>query len=506
MRFRLTRREILAAIGITLADRASAQFNNCDVGICPRNITSLAEVPMPSPAGFDVLMGPDGAYLLGSDGAYLLGPSLPSSQKSAIVSVDLATLGATIPADFVGISAEVGDLIKGSYQGTTGSAASYIGLLSLLGSSGKFRIGGGSSDSVTPPALTQAIANNLASFVTALGAGWTVVYGLDLVANDSATAATQAGFMNTALGTKVAFQMGNEPFTSGNFSVGSYQTAWNAYYTAITAAVPSAKFDACDDNNQTTTQTAIPGLTPGLAGLTGVTAHYYSGAAGAGINDWPALLAALKTGTFNSLYTYASGSSKPVFMSEANSLSFGGQVGVSDRLMAQAWFINLAITLAKIGWAGFCVQSTFSYAGQLNGVYNPLVKQANGNFKPSPIFYGMYLFSRLAGRQLAASTQGGTANINSIAVKQANGQAAILVVNNDATETAIIKPMQSAAWTTANVLLSRDSDGVGPTSASLMLGGAAIGESGSWSGVPFIINSGDTVAIPPCGAALILIQ
>jgi hypothetical protein len=458
---------------------------------------------MPSPSGFDVLKGTDGAYLKGADTTFLIGPSLPSSQKSAIVSVDLTTLGATIPADFVGISAEVGDLVKGSYQGTTGAAASYIGLLSLLGTSGKFRVGGGSSDSATPPAITQTIANNLASFVTALGAGWTVVYGLDLVANDSATAATQAGFMNTALGTKVAFQMGNEPFTSGNFSVGSYQTAWNAYYTAITAAVPSAKFDACDDNNQTTTQTAIPGLTPGLAGLTGVTVHYYSGAAGTGINDWPALLAALNTGTFNSIYTYASGSSKPVFMSEANSLSFGGQAGVSDRLMSQAWFLNLAITLAKIGWSGFCVQGTFSFGGQANGVYNPLVKGSNGNFTPGPIFYGMYLFSRIAGKQLAASTQGGTANIKSIAVKESDGNASILVCNNENSSYVTIKPMQSASWTTATVLISKDVDGVGPTSSSMSLGGQPILESGVWSGSTFTINNGGTVTLPPCGAARI---
>ncbi|MBW7967571.1 cellulase family glycosylhydrolase [Bradyrhizobium sp. BR 10261] len=467
----------------------------------------LGRAQMPSPAGFDVLKGPDGAYLLGPDGAFLLGPNLPSSAKSAIVSVDLTSLGSTIPADFVSISAEVGDFAsRGMYQSTTGSMGSYIGCLSLLGSNGKFRIGGGSSNTATTPAFAQVNANSLASFLAAVGSGWSLIYGLDLVANDSSTAATQAGYLNNAFGTKAIFQMCNEPFTGGSFTVGNYQTAWNSYYTAITGAVAAAKFGACDDNNQTTSQTAIPGLTPGLAGLSLVSIHNYSAVGGNGtVTDWPSLLASSLTTDFNIIYPYTSAGGIPLILSETNSLSNGGQLGISDRLMAQAWFINNAIRTAKIGWAGMCVHSTYSFNGG-QGVYNPLVQQGNGNFKPSPVFYGMYLFSRIAGKQIAASTQGGTAYINSIAVKQANNQAAILVVNNENSNTAYIKPMQSAAWATATVLLSRDGDGAGATSASPILGGQAIGESGVWSGTTFTINNGDTVAIPPCGAALISIQ
>jgi len=294
--------------------------------------------------------------------------------------------------------------------------------------------------------------------------------------------------------------MSNEPLTGGLYTTTTYPPAWNAYYSSITGTIPSAKFAACDDNNQGLSQTAIGSLTPGIAGLSAATIHYYSGAANTGINDWPALLSALQPANFSSIQTFAAGT--PLVMSETNSLSFGGQVGVSDRLMAQAWFINFAAKLAKGGWAGICPHSTYSYNGG-QGVYNPIVKNANGSFSPSPIFYGMYLLSKIAGKQMAASTQGGTAYTTSIAAKEADGNASVVVCNNENSNVAFIRPMQSAAWTTATVLISQSGDGLGPTSSMMSLGGQPIGAGGSWSGAPFTINNGDSFALQPCGAAYV---
>jgi hypothetical protein len=201
--------------------------------------------------------------------------------------------------------------------------------------------------------------------------------------------------------------------------------------------------------------------------------------------------------------TYAYGAT-PQRMSETNSICSRGQAGMSDRMMAAAWFVNTAIILANQGWTGMNIHSVWT--GGI-GNYNPVFIAPDNNFNAMPVFYGMYLFSKIQGQQIAALafTNSGT-NIAGISTKGGNGNANILIVNNDTVNPVSVKPNQSSAWTTANVLLVKDGDGNGCASSSPIVGGAAIGESGSWSGAATSINNGASVSIPPCGAALISIQ
>lgn len=133
--------------------------------------------------------------------------------------------------------------------------------------------------------------------------------------------------------------------------------------------------------------------------------------------------------------------------------------------------------------------------------YNIATLQGDGNYLPTPIFYGMLLFSKIEGQQIAATTIVGPANVTAIATKGANGNANIIVVNNDPVKPAIITPKQSVAWTSAHVLLVQDGAGGGCSDSTAKIGGAALGESGSWTGAPFSIANGATVSIPPCGHA-----
>lgn len=459
-------------------------------------------------AGVPYLLGPDGAPLMGPDGALLLAPTESSTLQPAGVFANLASLGTTIPADFVGLSLEVSDFaVGGKFQGTTGAMGSFLGIASLLGSSGVIRLGGSSSNSATTLTFNQAAANGLASFVAALGSGWRVIYGLDLNAADSATAATQAGYLNNALGTKVSFQMGNEPFTSGAFTAGTYATAWNSYYAAITAAVPSAKFAACDDNSQGTSQTAIPTLTPGLAGLSAVTVHYYPFSStnyvpsGTSI-DWTYLRDSISNDAFfNTLVSFASGSSVPLIMSEINSVSQGGAPGVSDRMMSQAYYAWLAIRLQRLGWAGMYSHAT--YDGSNSGTYDPIHNNGDGTYSPRPVFYGMLAFSKIVGRATASLTRSGTPLFDCVAVQNSTGNSSFAIVNLERLISISVTPDQSSAWSVGNVLVSQSADGVGPTSSSMQIGGSVIGTSGAWSGSASSITRGSSVVIPPCGVAVI---
>jgi hypothetical protein len=449
----------------------------------------------------------------------------PTGVRNVKLTANLSSLGSTISSNFVGISGEVGDFVNGFYQGTsgqwtsngfTGNAASYISLVNLLGSAGEFRLGGGSSNVGTAPNITSGMSTSLNSFLGGLGGNWKLIYGLDLNAANSAAAATTAGNLATAVGTaNVTFQFGNEPSLNG-FTSATYTTAWNSYYTAVSGAVAGVKVAAVDDiinPGWGSVPTVVAGLTPGLAGMSFVSEHWYAFCSGVFASPVPIyLLSQIQMQQFASggfsgsigqylVNTQAYGTT-PQRMTETNSLCSRGQAGMSDRLMAAAWFINTAIVLANQGWAGMNVHSVWT--GGI-GVYNPMLITADNNFTATPIFYGMYLFSKIQGQQIAAlAFSNAVSNIAGIATVGGGGDANILAVNNDVSNPVLITPDQSTNWSTANVL--RVKGNAGCSEANPTIGGASIGESGAWSGAAFALSKGQSVTLGPCEAALIQIQ
>jgi hypothetical protein len=132
---------------------------------------------------------------------------------------------------------------------------------------------------------------------------------------------------------------------------------------------------------------------------------------------------------------------------------------------------------------------------------------ADNNFIPTPVFYGMYLFSKIQGQQtVTVAYSNAVSFVQAMATKNGNGNANILVTNNDANNPVAIKPDQSNSWTTANVLQIKSATGSGCTDASVTVGGAAIGESGSWTGAAFALSKGQSFTLGPCESALIQIQ
>lgn len=423
----------------------------------------------------------------------------------ATVSANLTITGLTIPSTFIGFSTENQDLINGFFQGTTGNAASFIGLANLLGVNGYLRIGGGSADFVTPPALTAGICTNLAAFVAALGAGWKVIYTLDAKANNAATAATQAGLLATALGSaNVIFGYGNEPITSGNFNAGTYATMWNAYQTAVVAAVPGALIQASDDGflAGSGTQTALAGLSVATSGFTFVTAHGYEYGSPTILTN-PAI--PFSSWQDNSRYLAANlnswASLTKMRMTEGNMISQHGQAGMTDRLMHAAYTAMKYADLAKLGWAGYDPHNSY---GGTPANYNAFVQQADGGFSPGPSFYAMYLTSKIAGQTIVNSAV--TGNITAVATLRTAGKSNILVVNLDTNNATTITPDQSSAWSTANVLAVKAGSGNGCTDSVITVGGQSIGEGGSWSGAPFSINNGQSFTLGPCEVALVQVQ
>jgi|HubBroStandDraft_6_1064221.scaffolds.fasta_scaffold00050_111 hypothetical protein len=460
---------------------------------------------------------------LAASNAYAQSPLRRSSQVYA----NLSATGYTIPSGFVGFSAEAGDLIAGFYQGATGANGSWLGVANLLGSNGVLRIGGNSSDqAATAPALTAGIASGLATFVAGLGAGWKLVYGLNLQINNSATAATQAGLIATAMGggANAVFQFGNEAI--GNYVTKSqYETNWNAYYTAVSGTVSGLKVAATDTEDFGDTQAVIAALTPGAAGMTYVTQHWYGSLNGAPYTvasasqmvSTVAINYYLNSGTGNAALPYsgyeinnnwAAANGIKLRLSESNNINNLGLLTYSDRMMSATWYINEAIAFSNMGWDGINTHVAYGNgAGNGIGKYNPIVSKDGGTtYQAAPEFYGQYLFAKIEGQQTVEVSIGGNANLNAIATKGTNGNANILVVNNDPNNVAYVSFGQSLAWTTANVL---PLSGTSCSDTAPTLGGSIIGPGGSWSGSSTAVNSvggiGST-AILPCGIVLIQIQ
>jgi hypothetical protein len=446
--------------------------------------------------------------------AQSFGPGMGHSQghsqppATATVYVDLTRTGLTIPQNFVGFSVENSDFEYGYF---TASNTTLIGMLQRIGANGVLRIGGNTQDvAVTAPSVTTTNMGALAGFISAVGPGWTTIWGLDGLLNNASVAATQASTIATALGVNnVVFQFTNEPVDSSNFTTSTFASMWNAYYTAVTSAVPGVKLAAWDDQNFTSTPTVIPTLTPGMAGMTMITQHWYGDAA-KGVNITASQLisqiAGANTNPFSvSLYQNNQWAGTiPQRLTESNSHAHGGQSGLSDTLAASAWYLNEAISFASHGWVGIDTHSVMNGTNPVVAWYNPLKLQPDSGWGPGPIFYGQYLFSRIEGQTtaLVAITGGG---VNALSTVGTNGNANIVVVNNNVYSPTTVTPSQSGAWTTAHVLLVQDSDGAGCASAAPLVGGQPIQEGGVWTGAPYTISNGQSVTLPPCGAALISI-
>lgn len=434
-----------------------------------------------------------------------------SPQKTAgvfNVSVNLTSLQNTIPSNFVGIRGEVGDFVNGLYQGTTGANGSFMNIAKMLGANGVFSLGGNSAENATAPTITSGMASNLNSFLLGIGAGWTLSYDLDSVANNSSAAATTATTIASAVGTaNVVFQFGNEPST--NWTQSNYITLWNSYYTAVTGAVSGVKLAATDDGMLSGTmnqQSTFAALTGGSAGLQYISSHYYSSASCAVLVSATVLLATVtKSNPFTNFEPWSNPSQQR--MTETNTICGKGfPGGNSDRLMASTWYIDTAIILASAGWLGMNTQSY--YLGQ--SYYNIANQQADTNYLPSPIFYGMLLFSKIEGQQIATSSIT-TSSVNdsstllAMATKGVNGNANIIVANNDTVNPAIVVPSQSSGWSSASVLAVTSGAGNGCSDFTAKIGGKAIGESGVWTGSSYTITNGQSISLGPCESAFIQI-
>jgi hypothetical protein len=297
--------------------------------------------------------------------------------------------GAHMPADFVGLSYEVQQLVDPSFFSpqNTGlirefKALSPHGVLRLGGNTSEFAYWQPTASSPEPEhpktrevvgepkpsfyAVREDAVRNLAEFLKATG--WSCLYGIGMGTNVPERAVAEAEFVAKTLGSSLQyFQIGNEvdmfdrhlrdPKT---WSPKTYLDEWLTLARAITARVPNAVFGVPDVAANISWLPQIAELWSSVQNpprVTTMTHHYYFG--GPATNPEVNIPNLMKPATMAKVQKNADIATQAarkmgarVRMTEGNTCYRGGKPGVSDVFAAALWAADYSLLLASNNYSG----------------------------------------------------------------------------------------------------------------------------------------------------------
>jgi hypothetical protein len=394
-----------------------------------------------------------GAAALGSSRRLMAQPSA----LEVDLNIDSAMSLAKVPADYMGLSYESGQLAYPDFFSQKNTAL--IQMFHTLSPSGVLRLGGNLSEftlwSETEPSpppdanglvgpdpghreprtftITPHSIRNLQGFLRATG--WRCIYGLNLGGGTVEQALAEGGYVARTLGRQlIAVQFGNEPDLfkhrdEGNkpWTFDEYLTKWKTFRAAFREKLPQVAVAGPDTAfNQTWVKQFLEAVPKEIEFAT---SHYYP--LGPPTNPAMTIDLLLHPGAkFDHDCSQALDSAKaaglPFRMTEGNSCFNAGKPGVSDTFASALWAGDFCLQMAALGCVGVNLH------GGANGYYSPIVGSITTGFTARPEYYGLMLAQEFAGRTLKKTTleaQGG--NITAYA---AGGEAAtrlVAVFNKD---------------------------------------------------------------------------
>ena len=315
--------------------------------------------------------------------------SLPKSPARVRLTMPAKAEGPQMPADFIGLSYEVQQLVDPSFFSSKNigliqafKEVSPHGVLRLGGNTSEFGYWKPAPDSPEPahPAIREVVGEpkahyypvtaeavrNLSEFLHA--SAWSCLYGIGMGTNTPQRAAEEAAFVAETLGASLQyFQIGNEadlfdrhlrdPKT---WSAKTYLQEWLAMARAITARVPNARFGMPDVAARVEWLSEIAAMWPSIENpphVTTLTHHYYFGgpATNPDVNIsnllMPATMAKVQK-TADIATAAAKRVGARVRMTEGNTCYRGGKPGVSDVLAAALWAADYSLLLASNNYSG----------------------------------------------------------------------------------------------------------------------------------------------------------
>jgi hypothetical protein len=441
---------------------------------------------------------------------------------SASITVDSTSSLGHVGGDFVGLSYEKAHLLNGFFRGDN---AALIAMVQLLGSS-VLRVGGNTvdetvwqtfdagppvGDAAAPKVITQADVDGLAAF--AKGAGWKVIYGVNMKTSDAPTAAAEATYAATALGTSLyGMEIGNEPdeYTTvasspGAWTYTAFRNDWQAFEAAIHASVPDAPITGPASAAHEGTWT-VPFAVDEKDKIDLLTQHYYvaNGQADGSTIDFllqPHPTLGTEVESLNAAAT-DSGIANGWRMAECNSFYNGGAPGVSDGYGTALWAIDFLFENAMNGSSG----ANFHGGGNGPG-YTPIADDGGSVVGARPIFYGMLLFAK-AGAGTVRATTGAPTSINFSAYAIGGSASTSIVLSNKDRTTGVHATVDAKTTITSASALRLAGPALGATSG-VTLGGVAIGADGTFAPTPEPVSASGTtftIDVPAASAVLVTIH
>ena len=443
-------------------------------------------------------------------------PVLEGALIAASLTVGETTSGA-IPERFMGLSYEKTSI---SYNYFHTSNHNLIALFRLLGA-GVLRIGGGSVDRIqwtpdkkgTHEQVTASNIKALAGFLQATG--WQCIYGLNFAASTPQSAGEEAASVFSALGPSLlGIEIGNEPddygvagnFFAGNWTYEDFLVRWQLFRSAIEEAASGVPITgpACGGGNHIPTWTLPFGEATG-GEISLLTQHYYrlSGASPMATAEFLVSPDNQLTGDLTVLSAGAAQLGLPYRMSECNSFSNGGAIGVSDSYASSLWVVDFCFAVASFGSSGVNMHGGGNAPG-----YTPIADDSGAVIGVRPEYYGLLLFSLAGqGELLEATLAAGSVDATAYAVRNAGGGMSIVVVNKD-TQQNLVLTIETGRAIDEAVMIAMKAASLAATSG-VTIQGAAVNSDGSFrpESATTLTPSGTRVvcAVPALTAALIRI-
>lgn len=380
------------------------------------------------------------------------------------LTVDQKNPGQAIPKTFEGLSYEVETLTQNpDFLNEQNSAV--VQLFKNLGP-GILRFGGNTSDRIPWTGNSRTVNNGMnslnttdidrmAKFTSAIG--WPVIFGLNLGANDPKSAAEEAKYIAATLkGNLNALQMGNEPdyymfdkLRKSNYSYADFIGEWKSYYSAINSVAPRLPFAGPDVGYNTGWIEALANNEKGILRL--IDQHYYPHRgtdAGLAYNDILVKDNALDK-YFQTLHDISKRVNLPYRITECNSASYGGKVGVSDVFASALWGLDFMWQAAQNNCAGVNFHS-----GTNTDQHYTAITIDNGILTARPLYYGMLAFRYATNSNatiIPTSMDNNTYNCSAYACALANGDYAITIINKEVSKNFSINVQLSKSASTISI-------------------------------------------------------
>jgi len=442
--------------------------------------------------------------------------------------------GLTIPADFTGLSTEKKLMARDCFSAQN---KDLIQLCRTLGP-GVFRIGANNVDSTffkreDVPPLESMQENRYvvdprtigpksvdAFFDFARAAGWKIIYGVNLGANDPAMAADEAAYA-WKVGAKeiIAIEIGNEPnlYPKGPKREGIRPNSWRypQYKEEFTATYDAIKAK----------DAKIPITGPALTKSTNwmplfmadfkdrialATSHVYHLSApetdpkAQRFTSVEKLLGEKYPDDWIIKLKDASSVGVPYRIGECNTASGGGKRGVSNAFVSALWSIDFMFDVAQAGGQGVNFHGSFTANN-----YSPIVfDKKSSRYVPAPMYYGMLFFSRAAQGTLVATETKTDAKLIAHGVLGADGKLRVALVNKDLTQP-IVASVAAGTKFTKGQALRLTAPSVDATEG-VTFAGAAVNADGTWAPKTteaLTLAAGTaSIILPPASAALLILE